>query len=208
MQHDFQYVTKKESKPVKENLEKIIHEVQNLVRDQFTFSYRFVGSSSRNMITHDCKSNIGYDFDVNISPNDENEDFTAQEIKSILINALNRVVKKYGYDYCENSTRVITIKFKDTVHSKIVHSCDFAIVYDCEDGQQQYIRFNKSHNSYTWEYQDKGFYQLDERIDWIKHAHLWNELKSTYLSKKNRNTDSHKHSRSIFAETVNELYNQ
>lgn len=35
-------------------------------RSDFTFQYTFIGSSSRNMITYDAKSNIGFDFDVNI----------------------------------------------------------------------------------------------------------------------------------------------
>lgn len=208
MKHDFKYVTKNEARPYKEKLEKIIHELQDLVRDDFTFSYRFVGSSARNMITYDHESNVGFDFDVNIYPNDDDEEFSAQEIKCILMNALNSIVTKYGYDYCEDSTRVITIKVKDTGHSKILHSCDFAIVYDCEDGSQQYIRFNKSQNSYTWEYQEKGFKGLNEKTQKIKQSKLWNEVKKTYLYKKNYNTNDNKHSRSIYGETINEIYNR
>ena len=65
--------TKKEAAPVKAELLEIIHEVQDIVRDDFTFQYTFIGSSSRNMITEDIKSNIGYDFDVNLEVNDDEE---------------------------------------------------------------------------------------------------------------------------------------
>ena len=61
--HDFKYVTKNEAKPVKEELYQILHKVQDIVRDDFTFSFTPVGSSKRNMITFDTKSNIGFDFD-------------------------------------------------------------------------------------------------------------------------------------------------
>lgn len=59
---------------------------------------------------------------------------------------------KYGYNHCEDSTRVLTIKKVDKKRCRIVHSCDFAIVNTYEDGKQKYIRFNKPKN-YTWEKQ-------------------------------------------------------
>ncbi len=111
----------------------------------------------------------------------------------------------YGYDYCEDSTRVLTIKFKDQDHSRIVHSCDFAVVYDCGYGRQQYIRFNKKQQTYTWEYQPKGFKYLPDKIEWLKKNNLWNDLQDYYIHKKNINTNPDKHSRSIFVESVSEI---
>lgn len=203
--HDFRYVSKKMAAPVKEELLDIIHEVQDYVRDDFTFQYTFIGSSSRNMITYDAKSNIGFDFDVNIEVNDDDEKYTPKEIRTIIRNALDRVATKFGYDYCEDSTRVLTIKKKDRPNSRIIHSCDFAIVYNCEDGRQQYIRYNKDYQNYTWEYQGEGFDKLPEKIDWLKENDLWNDLKDYYIVKKNRNNNPDKHSRSIFAEAVAEM---
>lgn len=203
--HDFKYVTKNEAKPVKEELYQILHEVQNIVRDYFTFSFTPVGSSSRNMITYDAKTNIGFDFDFNIEVNDDDENFTSKEIRTILRNAINRVVPKYGYKYCEDSTRVLTIKKVNTFSSRIIHSCDFAIVYNCKDGRQQYIRFDKANNKYLWEYQGKGFVGLEKKIEWLKKKKLWGELRDYYIFKKNNNDYTDKHSRSIFAEAVNEM---
>ena len=123
------------------------------------------------------------------------------------MNAFNRVCCRFGYDYCEDSTRVFTIKVKDRFHSQIMYSCDFAIVYDCEDGRQQYIRFNKAQNSYYWEYQPDG-YDLDDKIDDIKRLGYWNELRDEYLYLKNNNDNPDRRSRSMFAEAVNNIYNQ
>lgn len=205
MQHDFRYVSKNEVTEVKKDLLEIIHKTQNIVRDHFTFNYWFIGSSDRNMITYDAKSNIGFDFDVNIQVNDDDEEYLPADIKRIICLAFNQVVHIYGYDYSKDSTRVLTIKFKDRADSRILHSCDFAIVYNCEDGRQQYIRFNKKQQSYSWEYQPKGYILLPEKIDWLKANGLWNGLRKYYIEKKNNNFNPNKHSRAIFAESVTEM---
>lgn len=89
--HDFRYVTKKQAQPIKDELYQILYMVQDLVRDNFTFSFTPIGSSSRNMITYDAKSNIGFDFDINIEVNDDNEDFEPKEIRTIIRTAIDRV---------------------------------------------------------------------------------------------------------------------
>lgn len=203
--HDFRYVRRKEAQPIKDELYQILYEVQNLVRDKFTFSFKPIGSSSRNMITYDPKSNIGFDFDINIEVNDDDENFKPKEIRTIIRNAIDRVAPRYGYKYCEDSTRVLTIKKVNIITSRIIHSCDFAIVYNCTDGRQQYIRFNKDNNYYSWKYQGKGFVDLDKKIDWLKKKKLWKKLQDYYIEKKNSNENPDKHSRSIFAESINEM---
>ncbi len=203
--YHFQYVAKKELKPAKKQLMELIHKVQDEVRDSFTFQYKFVGSVQRNMVTWDVKSNAGFDFDVNIMVNDDDEKFDAKKIKNILMCAFNKYARKYRYDFCEDSTRVFTIKVKDRKNFRIRHSCDFAIVNDYGDNQQQYIRYNKQKNNYTWEEQTKGFYCLPEKIEFCKDNQLWQEVREIYLDKKNYNMDSNKKSRSIFAETIHEV---
>ena len=205
--YNFEYVDKSTWAPVKENIESILREVQNLVRHKFTFSYTFIGSASRNMVTCDFSLNVGFDFDINVCINDDDEQYSAKEQKHILMNALNRILWKYGYSNCEDSTRVITIKVKDRLHSCILHSCDIAIVHDYVgakgEKKQEYIRFNKEKQTYTWVDQPKG-YNLEKKISWLKSRSLWNEVRDTYLYKKNTNTNLDKHSRSLFAEAVNE----
>ena len=194
---DCKYVKKEEWQPVRDELYEIIHKLQDEVREYFTFQYHFVGSSKRNMITRGRNSNTGFDFDVNIEVNDPDEDYSAEEIRNILRNGLDIVNNPngrsiFGYDYTEDSTRVLTIKVKDKANSRILHSCDFCVVNDCEDGRQQYIRYNKKQQSYSWEYQPKGYYELPEKIEWIKKNGLWQQVRDVYLDKKNMNTDKNK----------------
>lgn len=204
---NFQYVTKAEYSNAMKDLKSLIHNVQNEVRDKFTFRYDFIGSTSRNMVTMDYSSNIGYDFDINIHVNDDDENYTAKDIKIILKNAFDKFNHLFQYDYCEDSTRVLTIKVKDRKNSKILHSADFAVVYDCSDGRQQYIHFNKKQQSYGWQYQPESYYKLNERVALIKENNLWQKVRKLYLYKKNNNT-IHKKSRELFAETINDIYQQ
>ena len=209
--HDFEYVPYKEWKPIRDELLEIIHRLQDEVREKFTFQYHFVGSSKRNMITRDRKSNIGFDFDVNIKVNDSDEHYSAKEIRNILQKGLDRVTNPYGfsifgYDHTKDSTRVLTIKVKDRANSRILYSCDFCIIYECRDGRQQYIRYNKKQNTYSWEYQSKGYMELPAKIEWIKEQGLWQQVLDYYIYKKNINDNPDKHSRTIFAETVHEIW--
>lgn len=199
--HDFRYVSKSEYQPLKNDIIELLHEVQDEVRDHFTFQFIFIGSTKRNMITRDMKSNIGFDFDVNIEVNDDDEEYSATDIRNILRPAFIRVMTKYGFNKYEDSTRVITIKMTNPWRSTIEHSCDFAVVYG-----NQYIRFNKENQTYLWAEQSKGYPNLEDKAEKLKNNGYWDEVRERYLEKKNLNDDPDKHSRSIYAETINEIY--
>ena len=207
--YNFQYVKPKQLSSVKQDLIRIIQSVRNEVCQDFTFQFRFVGSVKHNMVTYDVGTNRGFDFDIDIHINDDTCKFSAKEIKTKIRLAIDKVAHQYGYDYAEDSTRVLTIKVKDKQNARILHSCDFAIVNDYTDDEgnerQEYIRFNKKQISYTWQEQPRGFYLLEEKAEWIKDNEYWNEMRKLYLDKKNRNNDQHKHSRSIYAETIHEI---
>ena len=216
MKHDFKYISKNnaEVKKAYQDIIAMLNEVQNIVKDKFTFRYDVVGSYKRNMITYDAKSNIGFDFDINIEVNDDENEYSPKDIKEvILINAFRKVVGKYGYENPENSTRVITIRKVNKKNSTIIHSCDFAIVNNYIDNDnnecQEYIHFDKKHNRYYWNEQSAGFYMLPEKIEWLKSgddgAECWNVLREIYIQKKNANNNPNVHSRQLFAIAVHEL---
>lgn len=205
--HNYSYVSKKEAAPYKNEIISLLKAVQKEVTGYFTFRFDFVGSSSRNLITCERNGNVGYDFDVNIEPNDPNENYPASEIRRIIFDAIRKHMKKYGYSKIENSTSVITIKAVDRNNCRIEHSCDFAIIYRCSSGKQQYIRYNKNACSFRWEYREDNYYIAD-KYQWILDNNLKEELRKRYLNYKNQNSNPDKHSRTILAETVNDLYNE
>lgn len=209
MIHDFHYVSKKEYRPVREQLWRLINEVQkDMKKNDFSFQFKPIGSSSRNMITRDKKANVGFDFDINIYPNVDFDEYTPKELRSKITNSFNKFLKKYGYSPCEDSTRVITIKVIDTENSKILHSCDMAIVlYDDED-TPWYVHCNKQGNKKHYELQllpDPD--ELDDKIERLKENDLWDDVKEMYITLKNNNTNRDRRSRSMFAEAVNNVYN-
>ena len=207
--YHFEYVSRAQAAPVKKELIAILNQVQNILREHFTFRYDFIGSSARNMITQDVKSNIGFDFDVNIEVNDDDQNYSPKQIREMLKNAFDRVIPHYGYSPAEQSTRVLTIKYKDTANSRILHSCDIAVVNNYFDDEgyehQEYIHFDKKSNQYLWEERSDGYYQLSEKEEWIKNHNLQTDLQEWYLWKKNANRDNHKKSRTIYAESVHEI---
>ena len=101
----------------------------------------------------------------------------------------------------------------DKNSKRVRYSCDIALVYNYYDNEkrkmiQQYIRYNKPQNNFTWEYRGEDHYQLDNKIAWLKKNKLWNELRDCYLYNKDHNNDKNKHSRSIFAESINDVCNE
>lgn len=212
MEHDFQYISKHDPKvnDAYSDLMLLLQKVREDLKKHYTFQHKPVGSYARNMITYDQKSNVGFDFDFNIYPNYDEEEYDAKQIKLLFKQALDNHVKEHGFDSSEDSTRVLTIKIKDRKHSRVLFSVDFAFVNDYvdEDGtkHQEYIHFNKKQGVYTWEEQPEGYYMLPEKISWIKEKGLWtSELRPYYLAKKNANTDPDTHSRTIFAIAVHEI---
>lgn len=209
--YHYEYVSKREAEPYRNEFLEIIHEVQDLLRDKFTFRYDFIGSSSRNMITYDPTTNKGFDFDINLQVNDDDEEYDAKDLKTLIMTAIDKVARPKGFAPCENKTRVIRLKkLAHYPYDRIEYSCDFAIVYNYEDDDghrhQQYVHYQKNQDLYRWNEQSKG-YNLDEKADWIKHqeGNLWDEVLEVYLDKKNSNNNLNKKSRALYAETINEV---
>ncbi|CCV64709.1 hypothetical protein BN85411320 [Alteracholeplasma palmae J233] len=74
--------------------------------------------------------------------------------------------------------------------------------------KQQYIHFDKRKNTYEWQYQPQEFYQIKEKIKYIKNKKQWQRVRDLYIKLKNENTNIYKKSRSIFAETVDIIYSR
>ena len=155
----------------------LLNKVQKTLKKDYTFQYKVIGSYTRNMIAYDKKGKTGFDFDVNIFPNDDDENFTAKDLKLKFKKALDANGQTYGFAPAEDSTRVLTIKVKDQKHSRVIYSVDFAIVHnyqhDNDEICQQYVHHNKQQRSYKWELQPAGYHLLPDKIKWIKDNGLW-----------------------------------
>lgn len=84
------------------------------------------------------------------------------------------------------------------------------ILTDWISGQNSdgYIRFNKVRNYFSWEFQTQPYKELESRADYLKTNGHWDEVLEVYLEKKNSNDNPDKHSRSLYAETINECFSR
>lgn len=210
--YHFEYVPEGKAKLCRAEIRKLMLDVQEYVRDHFTFQFEFIGSSSRNMVTWDPTTTKCFDFDLNLYPNYDDEEYSAEEVKRILRKALDRCGRRYGFGSSQDSTRVITVKKQWILLGSpctSVYSCDFAIVHDWTDDEggryQEYIRNNKADRVYFWAKQNKGYAYLKEKEAWLKKQKLWNEVREVYLDKKNNNLNPGKKSRALYAETISEV---
>ncbi len=209
MEHDFVYADKEEVKEVRHLLLEIIHKVQDELSEQegITFQYRIVGSAKRNMITYDRKSNIGFDFDINLYVNDYGDfDDEPEVLRRILRLTFDRIAQGYGYSYCEDSTSVLTIKRINTFRSCILHSFDFCIISNQEP--DYYIRFDKKANNYVWAERKHIDKEIDKKADWLKRNNKWLEVREHYIELKDNNDNPNRKSISVFRETINNLYHK
>ena len=215
---EYEYVSKKEISLARDEIEKIIHRVQDYLRKEgiLTFQYYLVGSASnkRHLVTRLKNGNKGFDLDYNIIIQkiaDEYDD--AESIKKILMKTFD-MFKLEKYTNCKDSTSVFTIKNIDTKTNSIKYSFDFAIVnyykeYDDEIKKdverQEYIKNDKYQHQYIWNLRPIA---TDHRYkeQWIKENGLWNNVRKHYLEKKNSNIDPNKKSRTMYYETINEIY--
>ena len=64
----YEYVSKAEYKPYKEEIESIIKKVQKIMKTEYdtTFQFKLIGSTNRHLVTKIKDGNRGYDFDYNL----------------------------------------------------------------------------------------------------------------------------------------------
>lgn len=206
----YEYVPKSEYGPVRDELETIIRKAQVFLRKNYgiSFQYRLIGSASRHLIMRDTSNNQGYDFDYNlILPYPPQ--LTAAALNEYFRLAFNHAIVGTDYKHPEDSTTVLTIKVVDTKHSKIVHSCDFAIIYypyENRDDGYFYLK-NWKNGKYTYEFRQLSS-GIGAKLDELKqYPDWWHRIKDEYKKLKNNNPQG-KRSFVLYLESINNIYNQ
>lgn len=211
----FEYVTKREYQPVRLELEKIIQKVHHYMRKEhnISFQHKLIGSGNRHLITRVVNGNGGFDFDYNfiIPAPEPGYKWNADVIKSKFMEAINFALNGTKYSNSKDSTSAITIKVIDQKNSRIVHSCDFAIIYyDNESNFNGYYYLRNWKNQGRYSFEERALSaNVDDKLNVIlTYSDGWNSIRKEYLKLKNSNRDENKHSFSIYLEAVNNIYNQ
>ena len=209
----YEYVKKSEYAPVRKELEQIINRVQVYMRKTYglTFQFHLIGSGQRHLVTRIKGGNRGYDFDYNLilTPPGDGYPYRAKVIKDKFMTAFKAALQGTKYSFPQDSTSSITIKVYDKGKTKIEYSCDFAIVYygsiDSIDGYY-FLRNHKPQQAYQFAFRPSNF-DIDEKAQEIIEDDGWPYIREEYLLLKNINKRK-KPSFSLYAEAVNNVYNQ
>lgn len=207
------YVSKKEYAPYKREIENIIGHAQRIMKKKYntTFQYKLIGSAGRHLVTKIKNGNKGYDFDYNLILQKSDLWNNPKKLKKQFVDAFCEAIKGTPYSFPEDSTSSITIKVIDKKNSKIIRSCDLAIIYYIDDDEPdegyKYLK-NWKNGNYSFE-QRKLSVNINAKLDEIKeYENGWNIVREEYIKLKNRNKDTNKKSFILYMESINNVYNQ
>lgn len=177
-----------------------------LYRNGISFQCSLIGSASRHLVTRRRDMTKGFDLDYNLELQRHPDD--PEFIKRMIIEAFDSVAPGYGYEHCEDSTTVITIKKLTKAGDKIHHSFDIAVTAYGDD-DIYYIHFDKKSKRYIWNPRG-GQIHLERKIECIQRYYnddVYSVIADEYLHLKNTNRDGGKRSFCLCAEAINNEYN-
>ena len=189
--------------------------VQSINKDSvMTVKACLVGSGAKNLITQNADNPIDLDYNICIIDTKSIKINNGRDIKEYIRKEFNSVLKMNDWSDCQDSTSVLTTEqrvFKRG--NKTAFSIDIAITFENEFGWHKLIHEKTGlaiYDRYYWnEIPDSR--QLEEKVYAIKLNHLWDEMRNTYLEKKNlylqKNDRTHP-SFIVYIESVNQIYNK
>ena len=207
----YEFVSKSELVPVKDQIEGIINTLQDSMRVfGVTFTFKLVGSGGKNLVTRVVNGNTGFDFDYNLGIQKDG-DLSAKDLRLKVKRELEKLLQGTGYSTVSSGKQSMTFKFIDHDNSRIIHSCDFALVNDyvdeVGDSIQEILIWQREDDTYIWNKRPYAKNHSD-KLSNLKANGLWQEVKDEYLKIKNNNQDKEKKSFSLFFEAINNVYNR
>ncbi len=179
----------------------IVLDVQQKVRELFTFSFNLVGSGKTRLITVDSNNHIDLDYNLVIQRDKVGIVDNPKKLKLTIMNEFRKYLPK-GTHVCD-STSAITIKNNNFKIDGYKYSADFAILCEGNDGYYYKLLFNKAKNEnvYLWGRVKKS-HNFGYKFARLKEEGMWLEIKEKYIHKKRT---LNKPSFTLLIEVVNEL---
>ena len=190
--------------------------VQKINNDDFlTVKAQLIGSGAKKLITQNGKEPVDLDYNLYILSFKGRFIPSERDIKEYVRKQFNIVLNKKGWSDCNDSTSALTTEYRYFVHlkNKTEFSIDLGIVKQDHYGWHRLIHQktgNIYYDCYYWNLIPNS-HSLAEKAALIKKAHLWMEVRETYLAKKimylHRQDFNHP-SFIVYIETINEIYNK
>ncbi|MDE6420580.1 MAG: hypothetical protein K2K87_08640 [Lachnospiraceae bacterium] len=171
-----------------------------------------VGSGAKNLVTQNANNPIDLDYNICILDAKSININNGRDIKEYIRKEFNSVLKSNDWSDCQDSTSALTTEKRAFKRgNKTAFSIDLAITFKNNFGWRKLI-----HEKTGWVIFDRYYWNeipdsrwLKEKVYAIKQNHLWDEVRSTYLEKKNfylqRNDNTHP-SFIVYIESVNQVY--
>ena len=177
--------------------------------------YSLIGSGKRNLITQNGNSPVDLDYNLTITAwnSEEIDILDGQSVKEYIRNCFNLVLRKHNMKDCNDSKSSLTTKKEDLTGFDIKASIDLCIIFENEEDYYRLVHKktgDTSKDEWVWN-QGRDFSIVKERELWIKENNLWNQVRETYLRKKNMyltRGDKNHPSYVCYIETINEVYNK
>lgn len=189
--------------------------VQSINNDSvMTVKAFLVGSGAKNLITQNANNPIDLDYNICIINTKSIKINNGYEIKEYIRKQFNRVLKANRLNECQDSTSALTTRkmyFKKGDPTEF--SIDIAITFRNNSGWHKLIHEKTGFVKYDRYYWNEILNSrcLEKKVYDIKMNDLWNEVRDTYLEKKNfylkRNDKTHP-SFIVYIETVNQIYDK
>lgn len=211
----YYYVTDKEFiKRIKGLCGNIMKDLCHQLKEDYDIGAIFymVGSGARNLILQNENNPIDLDYNLEIVRCSYNKDCKA--IKENVRKTFNKILKEYGMKDSDDSTSALTTKrIYFTKGNGTEFSMDVAIICRDDKGNMYRLIHEKigclSYGIYYWN-QAPNSQKLRGKVEAIKKAGMWNEVREQYKNIKNRylHNNDHNHSSFIcYIETINNIYN-
>ena len=213
----YEYVVEKEVKRYRSDCSNTMEQLRDLLNEKYDINTQFSlvgsGGDSRNMVTRNGDGPFDLDYNLVIISMPNEYWNNLKMLKDRVRDSLNKIVGNTWFSDGKDSRSVITsiLHFKDS--PEVEFSFDIAILARNSNGNYcRLIHNNKGYwnEHFTWN-EVPSSHNVKEKADILKRNSLWNEVRETYLNKKNmylrRNDDNHP-SFVVYVESVNEVYNK
>lgn len=206
----YNYVSNAIVKPMRSFSADKLNQVKQMLKSEYNLDSNFflVGSGAKNLVTQNGNEPFDLDWNFEIY-NLADPTKNASWLKNTIMDFLNEIMKDTPFRNCQDSTAVITSRW--ITKQGLKFSFDIAILVLNSNGTFCRMIHNKHMNRYYWNEvpNSKAVY---EKMDYLKEHGWWQNVRSTYLKKKNmylKRMESMQHpSFNIFVETINEVWNK
>ena len=203
----YRFANQSEVKELESWCMKILHAVQDEVREYFTFDIRLIGSGDKRLVTQNGEDSFDLDYNIILQKDKKGLLDNPKQIKDIFVARFNKVLKGRvsNYAHVSDSTSVITAKI--VMDKRLRFSFDVAIIVEGDDGYFYRLTNDKNTGRYIWN-QVRQSANYFEKFKAVKENGYWMEFKRRYLYLKNMHLSRQDDikSFSIFLETLNEFY--